>query len=213
MYFRISGALVVVGLVLTAVPRVASASPVLCPGPAFNDAERQFTVTTSSGAAQCVSWGTGNIKGEDDEIGLGWTFLDKDSTIAEDPEVFVISGAKQTSGEFRIAPLIWAQYSEVAIAFKTGNNLNPSWAAFALPVGTLSGAWDISSNGLSHANLYVSGFLGDETGPILSTGSDGHTVPQTAPIGTPEPASLALLGAGLFAMRSAFRRRRSRSRE
>ena len=188
-------------------PATVAAGPILCPGPAFGDAQRQFTVTTASGTAGCVSWGSGNIGGHDDDIGAGWTFLDKDSTVAEDIEPFAITGAGPTSGTFTIAPVIWTRYSEIAIAFKTGNNKNPSWAAFALPFGVLVGAWDISSNGLSHANLYATGFLGDD-GDVIPPGGSGDLIPPPGPVATPEAAALALLGAGLVAARAALRRRR-----
>ncbi len=212
MQVRLS-AFLLAALAVWCVPAIVSAGPILCPGTAFPEAERQFTVTTTSGTAGCVSWGTGNIGGHDDEIGDGWAFLDKDSTVAEDSEPFAITGAGQTSGTFTIAPIIWTRYSDIAIAFKTGNNKNPSWAAFALPFGVLTGAWNISSNGLSHANLYASGFVGDDDDLIPPGDGDGDgdgdgNDDGSVPVATPEPASLALLGAGLVAARAALRRRR-----
>lgn len=209
MWIRAAG-LFSATIAILSFPMLAEAGPILCPGPAFGDAQRQFSVTTAASASGCVSWGSGNIGGHDGEIGAGWTFLDKDSTNSEDPQTFAITGAGQTQGTFMIHPQIWSLYSGIAIAFKTGNNMNPSWAAFALPLGALAGAWDIGSNGLSHANLYGIGFI-DGDGDLIPTGEDGEpVVTPIETVHTPEPASLALLGAGLFAARAMCRRKRTR---
>jgi hypothetical protein len=209
MWIRVAG-LFSATIAILSFPMPAEAGPILCPGPAFGDAQRQFSVTAAASASGCVSWGSGNIGGHDGEIGAGWTFLDKDSTNLEDPQTFAITGAGQTQGTFTIHPQMWSLYSGIAIAFKTGNNMNPSWASFALPLGALAGAWDIGSNGLSHANLYGIGFI-DGDGDLAPTGEDGELlVTPIEAVHTPEPASLALLGAGLFAARAMFRRKRTR---
>ena len=210
MWIRVAGLFSATIATLALTP-AAEAGPILCPGSAFADAQRQFTVTTATGESGCVSWGSGNIGGHDGDIGAGWTFIDKDSGDAEDPQAFAIAGAGLTQGTFTVDPQIWALYSDIAIAFKTGNNKNPSWAAFALPLGALAGAWDIGSNGLSHANLYGIGIIGGDGDLIFPTGEDGK--PVVTPIdvlNTPEPASLALLGAGLLAARAALKRKRNR---
>lgn len=210
MWIRIAG-LFSATIATLALPPAAEAGPILCPGSAFADAQRQFTVTTTAGESGCMSWGTDNIGGQDGDIGAGWTFIDKDSSDSEDSQAFAIAGAGLTQGTFTIDPQIWALYSGIAIAFKTGNNMNPSWAAFALPWGVLAGAWDIGSNGLSHANLYGIGIIGGDGDLIFPTGEDGE--PVVTPIQTlqsPEPASLALLGVGLFFARAALRRKRNR---
>jgi PEP-CTERM motif-containing protein len=189
-----------------AIPATTEAGPILCPGAAFGDAQRQFTVTTAGGTAACVSWGTGNISGADGDIGSGWTFISKDSGVSAGAQSFAITGAGLETGTFSIDPSLWSQYTDLAIAFKTGNNMNPAWAAFALPSGVPGGMWDISSNGLSHANLYGLGLLGGEENPIDTSigGEDAES-----PVATPEPASLLLLGAGLFGVaRVALRRKR-----
>lgn len=210
MWIRVAG-LFSATIATLALPPAAEAGPILCPGSAFADAQRQLTVTTAAGESGCVSWGTGNIGGTDGDIGAGWVFIDKDSGDSEDPQAFAIAGAGLTQGTFTVDPQIWALYSSIAIAFKTGNNMNPSWAAFVLPLGALAGAWDIGSNGLSHANLYGIGIIGGDGDLILPTGEDGK--PDVTPIQslqTAEPASLALLGLGLFATRAALKRKRSR---
>jgi PEP-CTERM motif len=212
MWIRVAG-LFSATIATLALPPAAEAGPILCPGSAFADAQRQFTVTTAAGESRCVSWGTGNIGGNNGDIGAGWVFIDKDSGDSEDPLAFAIAGAGHTQGTFSVNPQIWALYTSIAIAFKTGNNMNPSWAAFALPLGALAGVWDIGSNRLSHANLYGIGIIGGDGDLMLPTGEDGELgVKPIQTLQTPEPASLVLLGAGLFFARAALLKRK-RSRE
>lgn len=158
-----------------------------------NPIDRIFSVTATT-VVQCLLKGTGNIGGNGDAINqLGWTTLDKsdgvgdllEGTLTGNP-VGLVTGS---SGTFNIAASVYSSYSRIVIAFKSGSNIDPVWAAFELAANTLTGDWSISQNALSHANIY-----GIRNG--------------TPPIGTPEPATLALVGLGLLGA-AALRRRRS----
>jgi hypothetical protein len=171
----------------------AEAAWVSCPGTAATT-DREFKINVSGATCLTDGFGTGNISGSGDAINnLGWITLDKsdDTTTGALQGVLQITGTGSTQGTFTINPLAWATYSQIVLAFKSGQGqINPDWAAFVLPANTLSGSWRISGQqSLSHANLY-----GNGTG-------------QQPPI--PEPATLALLGTGLALSRLVRGKRRS----
>ncbi len=132
----------------------AASVTVYCPGsPSTSD--REFSVTTDPGTATCFRYGDGNLSGNNDEVNEeGYLTLDKsddDLAIVRPGSLTVTPPDNSLSGTFSFtAP----GYTDFIIAFKTGNNIAPSWAAFQLPAGVFSGEWSISQNDLSHALLY-----------------------------------------------------------
>lgn len=159
---------------------------------------RTFSVTATT-VVHCLLKGTGNISGSGDAINLlapGWTTLDKSDGGGDLLEGTLTGSPSLTSGlsgTFNIAASVYSAYSRIVIAFKSGTGqLDPDWAAFELAANTLTGSWAITTGtqSLSHAAIY------------------GIRNGGTPPIGTPEPATLALVGLGLLGA-AALRRRRS----
>jgi hypothetical protein len=139
-----------------ALPGVASAIPVSCPGTP-DTGDREFTLDTSP-VSTCLDFGVGNINGNGDDINdLGFVTIDKtdDGTSGTNPSALTTSPLNMgLSGTFSFAPP--AGFINFVIAFKSGQGqLDPDWAAFLLPAGVTSGSWSISGQQqLSHANLY-----------------------------------------------------------
>jgi len=136
--------------------KAAAAIPVevFCPG-TVSPTDREFSITTDPGTATCLSYGPGNIAGGDSDF-AGYTFIDKfespDDNGGALDDALTVTGLDGTSGTFSFtAP----GYTSFIVALKSGEGqLNPHWAAFLLPAGVTSGSWTISSQGLSHVNLY-----------------------------------------------------------
>lgn len=158
-----------------------------------NPVGRTFSVTAVT-VVKCLAKGTGNINGNGDIINqLGYVTLDK----SDDGTTGLLEGSLTGSpsltagltGSFNIAASVYAMYTDIVIAFKSGNGqYDPDWAAFLLVDNTTSGTWSISgSQALSHANLY---------------GKRRTDVP--------EPAALSLVALGLLAAAAARRRRQPR---
>jgi hypothetical protein len=155
----------------------AMAVVVACPQPPVAGS-RIFTIDTTPGAT-CLASAAGNLDGSGDAVNsLGYVTLDKsDDALAYEGvngELTITGGPN--SGTFSFVPT--PGFFNFVIAFKSGSGtLDPDWAAFALPAGVLSGLWTISSQGLSHVNLY--GQRCD--GPCPDPGPGPSPVPLPAP--------------------------------
>lgn len=153
---------------------------------------RTFSVTAVT-VVKCLAKGVGNISGSNDAINqLGYITLDKSDGGGDLLEGVLTGSPSLTSGlsgSFNIAASVYAAYTDIVIAFKSGEGqFNPDWAAFLLEDDTTSGTWSITgSQELSHATLY---------------GKRRTDVP--------EPAALSLVAIGLLAAAAARRRRQPR---
>ncbi len=182
-------------LALLSAPAFAVA--VSCPG-TVSTADREFSVTvvTGNGGASCFDFGTGNIIGADSDF-AGYNFLAKFDTDGAN-----LTGIGTTGGTFTIPLSAWQGFGELLIGFKSGEGqLDPDWAVFRLTPLVFSGLWEIFGNqSLSHFNVY--GRVG--TPPACPPGEVCTPDPQIVP----EPGTLGLLGAGLFAFGWIGNRRR-----
>jgi hypothetical protein len=151
-------------VVLVGLASGADAALVSCPGTAATD-DREFKLDTSI-AATCFAFGSGNINGEINikhpENGdqflpghPGYVVIDisnnTNTYVGVDGELNIGSGS---SGSFSFTKPLG--YHNFVLAFKTGANLDPVWAAFLLPDSVSGGTWSIiPGQDLSHANLYA----------------------------------------------------------
>lgn len=156
----------------------AHAATTLCPGTAATT-DREFSLMTTPGST-CIGWGPGNISGNpgganpDPIFSLalfptGAGLLDKTddgpdaigsvvvnvSDLNGDPFTFA-QGETRVEGLFQIIVPVGYTLTNAVLGLKSGEGqLDPDWAAFALPDGVLDGSWAISGQqSLSHANLY-----------------------------------------------------------
>jgi hypothetical protein len=172
-----------IALMGAALAKPAVAVPVLCKTTANN-----HMYIDSAYVSGCVDAGMGNINGNpltDDFLivnpVLDYTGIDG-------------GAANQNTGTFSLNASLWDTWSAIALGFKFGTGrYADQWFVYDLNSLVSSGTWSFvnvggTGGGLSHVQLY-----GVERAP--------------APV--PEPATLALLSAGMFGIALLRRRKHS----
>jgi hypothetical protein len=175
----------------------ADAAVIQCPGTPGDD-DREFTIDAPVGTT-CFASGTGNLSGNpngqnpDPFLVANPTLVLLDKTDDTDThqgianEITIHSGIGGASGTFSVT--LPSGFTTFYLALKSGTGqLDPDWVVFQLAPGTISNAqWTVSSQGLSHMNLYA--------------------VPAPVPVPGALPLLLAALGALLSFV--GWRRRRA----
>jgi hypothetical protein len=192
----VAGMAVVAVIAVGTMTADAASIAVSCPGTA-STTDRAVTVTTNTGAAACLVFGTGNIDGNNDPINhLGYVTLDTsdDATTGALPGSLTVTPLPSgRSGSFSISA---PGYTNWVVAFKSGEGtLDPDWAAFVLPAGGFSGSWSISGpQRLSDVDLYG----------VLSS--------VQLPLAVPLPSATSLLLSSIATMALIGKRRQSHLR-
>ena len=184
---RTLGKLLLSMAMLVGVASASEAGTLLCP---VDNTGTQLQIDwTGAGTATCEDSGNSGFPNASDDPLLGLPY------IGECPTGCTVTGS--TSGSFTIL----GDPGEYLILFKFGQGQNdPSYFLIGLS-GILTGTWELLPgdgqtvlNALSHVALW---------------GEEGDT-PDTPEI--PEPASLLLIGAGLFGAAAAKRRRTTKTK-
>lgn len=170
-----------------------SAATVNCPG-TLATTDREFSINPNAGSATCLHTGVGNINGAAGDpllalLGSTYSFIDKytrDTNSNLNGYLIGSTGSNSGTWSFTLPVVAGFVWENLVLAFKSGQGqFDPDWVAFKLTDYTTSGSWTISSQGLSHINLY------------------GQLVPATVPV----PAA-GLLMVGALGGLAALRRRR-----
>jgi hypothetical protein len=193
---------------------MSDATAATCPSvPGTNLGDKIFTVSTSPDSS-CLTFGTGNINGNNDAVNNfttfnGSKFVTLDNT---DENNNTKEGALTNSqfsgaqGSFSIDLNKTQGYTDLVLALKAGNNGGgPTWAAFL--ISSLVGTWSIqelTDNGCKKELICLKGK--DISHAILY----GQEVTHTPPIDpVPLPPALILFASALAGLTILGRRRGS----
>jgi hypothetical protein len=142
-----------------------------------------FTLTSSSGAATCVTTGNGTFSGSQNVTfgGLQYSFLDFDVDFINNGGALELAGSLFPPREFSINDQVGYDRYLIVLQGTDGNliDLNPDWAAFRLGLNDLSGSYLASVDGVIPAAINGVFLYGESVaaapvpGPVVGAGLPG----------------------------------------
>lgn len=159
---------------LVGLASAAQAIPLTCGGPTGTR-----TVTVDPGES-CVTSGLGNLG--DPALGVYGTLVERDAANTNGG-LLSLTGVDAGSGTWTIASSVWNTFAELSLYFHFGHGaptttqFNPDWFLVEVASGATTGTWSVNPSQLALSNVAVIG--------------------RGTPVGVPEPATAALLSAGL----------------